>query len=72
MMSSWAEDCISLPQLKYKDSHPPELMISSPNSSIQTHSFIRNNLFPCNAFISQKEPKNITEALKESDWLSAM
>ena len=62
-----------LPQYKYRSSHPPELMLTDPQSGMQTRStFLNNNFFVFNAFLCQREPKNIEKALKEADWVSAM
>ena len=43
----------TLPQFKFKSSHPPKSILSNPDSGIQTHSSIRSSFFANNAFISQ-------------------
>ncbi|XP_060190430.1 uncharacterized protein LOC132619592 [Lycium barbarum] len=56
---------------KHKKSHPLENVITLLDSDIQTMSKVRN-MFAYSMFISQIEPKNIKEALKNSNWISAM
>ena len=41
-----------LSQFKYKSSHPLELMLSNPDSGIQTRSSINNRFLDRNVFIS--------------------
>ena len=47
--------------------------VSSPdlNSGVQTRSRLKN-FCAFNAFLSLMEPKNINEALTDSDWIVAM
>ena len=63
---------LPFPQFKFRSSHPLELILSNSYSDIQTRSSLNNDLFAFNAFLSQLEPKNIGEALREVDWVSAM
>ena len=43
-------------------------MLTDPQLGMQTRSSsLNNNLFAFNAFLYQREPKNIKEALKEAD-----
>ena len=53
-------------------SHPFDLIISYPNTSVRTRSSSSNTFFAFKAFISQVKPKNIKEALLEADWICAM
>ncbi|XP_060178064.1 uncharacterized protein LOC132607996 [Lycium barbarum] len=62
---------IKVSNWKHKKSHPFENVITPLNSGIQTRSKARN-MFAYSAFISQIDPKNIKEALKDADWISAM
>ncbi|XP_070047490.1 uncharacterized protein [Nicotiana tomentosiformis] len=56
---------------KHKSSHPLENVITPLDSGIQTRSKAIN-AFVFSAFLSQIEPKNIKEALKDVDWITVM
>nr|XP_009628727.1 uncharacterized protein LOC104119040 [Nicotiana tomentosiformis] len=56
---------------KHKSSHPLQNVITPLDTRIQTRSKSRNSL-SFSAFLSQIEPKNIEEALKDADWITAM
>ncbi|XP_075106756.1 uncharacterized protein LOC142179781 [Nicotiana tabacum] len=56
---------------KHQSSHPLENINSDPNARVQTRSSLRN-LCVLTAFLSQVEPKTITEALKDPNWIIAM
>nr|XP_009608721.1 uncharacterized protein LOC104102655 [Nicotiana tomentosiformis] len=56
---------------KHKSSHPLQNVISPLDLRIQTRSKSRNSL-AFSVFLSQIEPKNIKEALKDTDWITAM
>ncbi|XP_070049180.1 uncharacterized mitochondrial protein AtMg00820-like [Nicotiana tomentosiformis] len=56
---------------KHKSSHPLQNMIIHLDLGIQTRSKSRNSL-AFSGFLSQVEPKNIKEALKDADWITAM
>jgi len=45
--------------------------MSDINTRVQTRSKLRN-LCPFYAFLSNVEPKNVYEALTDSDWVTAM
>ncbi|XP_070045068.1 uncharacterized protein [Nicotiana tomentosiformis] len=53
---------------KHQSSHPLENVISDPNAEVQTRSSLRN-LCALTIFLSQVEPKNIKEALKDRYWI---
>ncbi|XP_070036449.1 uncharacterized protein [Nicotiana tomentosiformis] len=56
---------------KHKSSPPLQNVITPLDSGIQTRSKSRNSL-AFSTFLSQIEPKNIKEALKDADWITAM
>ncbi|XP_075082507.1 uncharacterized protein LOC142166857 [Nicotiana tabacum] len=62
---------IQVPNWKHKSSHPFDNIITPLDSSVQTRSRARNSL-AFSAFLSQIEPKNIKEMLKDADWITAM
>jgi len=56
---------------RHKSSHPLDNITTPLDSGVQTRSKARNSL-AFSAFLSQIEPKNIKEALKDADWIIAM
>ncbi|XP_070013875.1 uncharacterized protein [Nicotiana sylvestris] len=56
---------------RHKSSYPLDNIITPLDSGLQTSSKARNSL-AFSAFLSQIEPKNIKEALKDADWITAM
>ncbi|XP_070021976.1 uncharacterized protein [Nicotiana sylvestris] len=62
---------IQLSNWKHKRSYPLQNIITPLDSGIQIRSKTRKSL-SFSAFLSQIEPKNIKEALKDTDWIIAM
>ncbi|XP_075103628.1 uncharacterized protein LOC142178201 [Nicotiana tabacum] len=62
---------IRVPNWKHKSSHPLDNIITPLDSGVQTRSKTRNSV-AFSTFLSQIEPKNIKEALKDADWITAM
>ncbi|XP_075085138.1 uncharacterized protein LOC142168358 [Nicotiana tabacum] len=60
-----------VPNWKHKSSHPLDNIITPLNSGVQTRSKARNSL-AFSTFLSQIEPKNIKESLKDADWITSM
>ncbi|XP_070040320.1 uncharacterized protein [Nicotiana tomentosiformis] len=60
-----------VPNWKHKSSHPLDNIITPLDSGVQTRSRARNSL-AFSAPLSQIEPKNIKEALKDADWITTM
>lgn len=56
---------------KYQNSHLLDQIISNMNKGVQTRSSVKN-FCAFSAFLSNVEPKNINEALKDPDWVLAM
>ena len=56
---------------RYQSSHPQDAIISDYNQGVQTRSSTQT-FCAFNAFISQVEPKTVEEALKDSNWITAM
>ena len=56
---------------KHQRSHPLEQIFSDINTGVQTRSKIKN-FCAFYAFLSNIEPKNVIEALADSDWVTAM
>jgi len=56
---------------KHQKSHPLDQILTDLNSGVQTRSRLRT-FCAFYAFLSHIEPKNIYEALIDSDWISAM
>ena len=56
---------------KFVINHPQDQIIGNLSSGVRTRSSLRNI---CNnlAFISQIEPKNISDALDDENWMIAM
>src|SRR5438128_1855492 len=52
--------------------HPSDLIIGSSSQGVKTHS--QHHAYYCEhvAFVSSIEPKNVDEALGETDWVMAM
>nr|GEV24033.1 hypothetical protein [Tanacetum cinerariifolium] len=56
---------------KWTKDHPLHKIIGDPKSSVRTRGQVANScLFAC--LLSSIEPANIAEALKDTDWVSAM
>ncbi|XP_075086232.1 uncharacterized protein LOC142168954 [Nicotiana tabacum] len=62
---------IQVPNWKHKSSHPLDNIITPLDSGVQTRSKARNSL-TFSAFLSQIEPQNIKEALKDAYWITTM
>ena len=56
---------------KHQSSHPLDQILSDLNTGVQTRSKLRN-FCAFYAFLSNFEPKNVNEALADSDWVTAM
>ena len=56
---------------KHKKSHPLDQILIDLNSRVQTRSRLKN-FCAFYAFLSHIEPKNVYEALIDSDWIAAM
>ena len=56
---------------KHQSSHPLDQILSDLNKGVQTRSKLKN-FCAFYAFLSYIEPKNINEALADSDWVTAM
>ncbi|XP_075106873.1 uncharacterized protein LOC142179884 [Nicotiana tabacum] len=56
---------------KHKSSHSLHNVITPIDSGIQTRSKTRT-MFAFSALLSQIEPKNIKDALKDTDWIASM
>ncbi|KAJ9541772.1 hypothetical protein OSB04_028278 [Centaurea solstitialis] len=70
--SSSVNDQTPLPHIaKWTKDHPIDLIISDPTSSIQTRAATANE---CNfsVFLSNIEPTRVSDALQDSDWVTAM
>jgi len=52
-------------------SHPLDQILTDLNSGVQTRSRLKN-FYAFYAFLSHIEPKNVYEALTDSDWITAM
>nr|GEU43682.1 retrovirus-related Pol polyprotein from transposon TNT 1-94 [Tanacetum cinerariifolium] len=56
---------------KWTEDHPLHIIIGDPKSSVRTRGKLAKScLFAC--LLSSIEPANVTEALKDVDWVSAM
>ncbi|XP_070054731.1 uncharacterized protein [Nicotiana tomentosiformis] len=62
---------IQVSNWKSKISYPPQNVITPLYSGIHIRSKLRN-MFSLSAFLSQIKLKNIKEALKDADWITAM
>ena len=56
---------------KHQKSHPLDQILTDLNSGVQTRSRLKS-FCAFYAFLSLMEPKNVYEALTDSDWFSAM
>jgi len=56
---------------KHKKSHPLDQILTTLNFGVQTRSKLKN-FCAFYAFLSHIEPKNVCEALTDSDWIVAM
>ena len=61
----------TIPLTKWTRSHPPNQVIGNPSSGVQTRS-ATNNECQFASFLSSLEPRTITEALKDADWVEVM
>ena len=59
------------PARKWTKDHTPELIIGDPEAGVLTRSATQNECLFHN-FLSQQEPKKVEDALKDSDWVTAM
>ena len=59
------------PARKWTKDHTPELIIGNPEAGVQTRSATQNECLYHN-FLSQEEPKKVEDAIKDSDWVTAM
>ncbi|XP_070013983.1 uncharacterized protein [Nicotiana sylvestris] len=62
---------IQVSNWKHKSSHHLQNIITPLDLGIQTRSKARNSL-AFSAFLSQIDPKNIKEALKDADWITGI
>lgn len=56
---------------KHQSSHPLDQIMSNIDTGVQTRSKL-GNFCAFYAFLSNIEPKNVHEALADSDWFNAM
>jgi len=56
---------------KHQSSHPLDQILSDINTGVQTRSKIKN-FCAFYAFLFNVEPKNVHEALEDSDWVTTM
>jgi len=56
---------------KHQSLHPLDQILSDLNTGVQIRSHLKN-LCAFYAFFSDIEPKNVNEALADSDWVTAM
>ena len=56
---------------KQQSSHPLDQIMSDINAGVQTRSQLKN-FCTLYAFLSNIEPKNVHEALADSDWVTVM
>jgi len=62
----------SIPQpWKYQSLHPLDQILSDLSTGVQTRSQLKN-FYAFYAFLSEIEPKNVNEALADSDWVTAI
>ncbi|XP_075076676.1 uncharacterized protein LOC142163302 [Nicotiana tabacum] len=60
-----------MPNWKHKSSHPLDNIITPLDFGVQTRSKAGNSL-AFSAFLSQREPKNIKKALKDTHWITSI
>jgi len=70
-VSDQAEDRPVSRSWKHQKSHPLDQILTDLNSGVQIKSRLKN-FCAFYAFLSLMEPKNVYEALIDSDWISAM
>jgi len=68
---SQAEDRLVPRSWKHQKSHPLDQILTDLNSGVQTRSRLKH-FCAFYAFLSLIEPKNVYEALTDSDWILAM
>ncbi|KAJ9561389.1 hypothetical protein OSB04_006549 [Centaurea solstitialis] len=71
-VSSSVNDQTPLPHItKWTKAHPIELIIGDPTSGVQSRATTANE---CNfsVFLSNIEPTRVSDALQDSDWVTAM
>ena len=56
---------------KHQSSHPLDQILSDIDTGVQTRSKLKN-LCAFYAFLSNIEPKNVNEAIADSDWITEM
>jgi len=66
-----AEDRPVFRTWKYQKSHPLDQILTDLNSGVQTRSRLKS-FCAFYAFLSLIKPKNVYEALTDSDWIMAM
>ena len=71
--SSAPQEVVSIPthNWKHQSSHSLQNLLTPLNSGISTRSKLRS-MCAFSAYVSLIEPKNIKEALLDSDWIGAM
>ena len=52
--------------------HPQDLIIGSPSKGVMTRSQKLASFIEHHSFVSSIEPKNVEEALQDSDWINVM
>ncbi|KAJ9539037.1 hypothetical protein OSB04_031770 [Centaurea solstitialis] len=57
--------------VKWTRSHPIELIIGDPTSTVKTRAAMANE-FNFSVFLSDTEPTRVSDALQDSDWVTAM
>ncbi|XP_019175585.1 PREDICTED: uncharacterized protein LOC109170903 [Ipomoea nil] len=58
------------PDLKWLKNHPQDQIIGDVHDGVRTRSALQETQFSC--FLSQVEPKDIDDALKDPSWIEAM
>ena len=56
----------------YFQAHPQDLIIGSPSKGVMTRSQKLASFIEHHSVVSCVEPKNVEEALQDSDWINAM
>ena len=70
-MESVSVDPLTPRPWKHQSSHPLDQILYDINTGGQTRSKLKN-FCAFYAFLSNIEPKNVNEALADSDWVTAM
>ena len=52
--------------------HPQDLIIGSPSKGVMARSQKLASFIDHHSFVSCVEPKNVKEALQDSDWINVM